>query len=326
MIGVGMIGAGTMGNAHAESLTQLPDAQLIAVMDTNPAAAQELTGKFGGAAADSIEAVVSHPEIQAVIVATPTLFHYAHAKDALEHGKHVFIEMPFVRNVNEGEELIQLAKEKNLVITVDHLLRFYREYTLIKQRASGGSAGKPGMIRLSRQTPHPKKWYSNFESSGGVVLDAMCHEFDFLLWCFGGVQRIFCQGMLGRTQTDAMDYALASVRMQNGAIAHIESSWSHRGQYNLAVEVAGNDGLIHYKNQESVPLEVSLLSVETDGRSYFTESPVIYPAQYLAFKGFLDAVNGKIENPIPPQDGLAAVRCSLAAIESMQSHKPVAVS
>jgi predicted dehydrogenase len=326
MIGVGIIGAGVMGQAHAESVSILPNTQLLAVMDTDPIAAQTVTSKFGGEAVPSAEALVSRNDIQVVVIATPTPFHYAHAKSALEHGKHVFVEMPFVRNVHEGEELIEFAKQKNLIISVDHLLRFYKEFATIKEKFDGGATGKPGMIRLSRQTPHPKKWYSNFESSGGVVLDAMCHEFDFLLWCIGDVQRIFCRGLHGKQSTESMDYALASIRMQNGAVAHIESSWSHRGQYNLAVEVAGNEGLIQYKNKDSVPMELSLLNGDAEGRSYFTESPVIYPAQYLLFKEFVDAVNGTGKNPVSGEEGLAAVRCSLAAIESMQTNKPVTLS
>lgn len=326
MIGVGIIGAGVMGQAHAESVSILPNTQLLAVMDTDPAAAQAITSKFGGEAVLSADALVSRNDIQVVIIATPTPFHFTHAKSALEHGKHIFVEIPFVRNVHEGEELIQLATENNLIISVDHLLRYYKEFALIKEKVEGGSAGKPGMIRLSRQTPHPKKWYSNFESSGGVVLDAMCHEFDFLHWCIGDVQRIFCRGMHGKTSTESMDYALATIRMKNGAIAHIESSWCHRGQYNLSAEVAGNEGLIHYKNKDSVPMELSLLSDDTEGRSYFTESPVIYPAQYLLFKEFIDAVNGEAKNPVSGEDGLAAVRCSLAAIESIQTNKPVTLS
>ena len=81
-----------------------------------------------------------------------------------------------------------------------------------------------------------------------------------------------------------------------------------------------------YKNKDAVPMELSLLSAESEGRSYFTESPVIYPAQYLLLKDFIGAVNGGGPNPVSGKEGLAAVRCSLAAIESIQTKKPVALS
>lgn len=326
MVGIGIIGAGIMGQAHAESVSLLPNTKLVAVMDTDLLAVQAVINKYGGEAVTSVDELAARTDIQIIIIATPTPFHYGHAKAALERGKHVFVEMPFVRHIHEGEELIQLAKQKNLIITVNHLMRRYKEYELIKQKVESGAVGKPGMIRLSRQTPHPKKWYSNFESSGGVALDAMCHEFDFLNWCFGGIQRIYCQGLHGRHDTGSMDYALASMRMQSGAVAHIESSWCHKGQYNLAVEVAGNEGLIHYKNQDAIPMELSLLSPETDGRSYFTESPVIYPAHYLVLKECFAAVNGNGENPVSGEDGLTAVRCALAAVDSIHSKKPVTLS
>ena len=324
MLRFGLIGAGQLGKAHAESLAHLPQAALAAVVDVDPQATAELRERWApNVAAINVNELLVSGEIDAVIVATPTPLHFQHAKAALETGKHVYCEMPMTRHLCEAEELTALAKESGKTLTVGHTLRGYHEYELIRQKTLDGAAGKPGTIRLGRRTPHPHRWYSNFESSGGVVLDSMIHEFDFLRWTFGPVKRVFCNGMKGRVNTETIDYALASLRMESGAIAHVESSWSHYGQFQLDVEVAGDKGVVQYANQETIPLLVSFIDPQKGTRHFFSESPVIKPAHFKIMEGFIAAVEGKGPNPVPPEDGLEALRIAFAALGSIETHRPV---
>jgi len=326
MIRLGLIGAGTMGKAHAESVAYIPEAQLIAVSDPNRQASGELSKLAGGIETRDAAGILEAGDIDAVIIASPTPFHFIQAKQAVEAGKHVYLEIPMVRRLTEGEELLRLVRENNVVLTVGHSQRGYYEYEAVKQKVAEGAVGKPGMIRLGRRTPHPRGWYSNSESSGGVILDSMIHELDFLSWTFGPVKRIFCQSLHGRFSTEALDYALASIRLQSGAVAHIESSWSHYGQFCLDIEVAGEDGLIQYDNQESIPLRLSLIEPATMSRKYVSESPVLAPACYKIMNGFIQAIEGKGSNPIPVEEGFQALRAALAAIESAETKQPVTVN
>ena len=326
MVRIGLIGAGTMGRAHAESIQHLNGVQLTAVADTEIGKAHTLAEPHQAVPLSEAGELVNRDDVDAVIVASPTPFHYAHAKAAMENGKHVFLEMPMVRRIEEGEELIQLAQERKITLTIDHNLRYFLEYAAIKQKIDEGAVGKPGVIRLGRRTSHPRNWYSNFESSGGVILDAMVHEIDFLLWCFGPARRVFCQGLHERLSTEQLDYALAIIRMQSGAIAHIESSWSHYGQYAHDVEIAGDKGLLRSDNQSSIPLRLSLTDWQTGGRRYFSESPVQAPACFNLLKAFLCAIKGEGKNPVPGAEALEVVRLALATIESVESKQPITLN
>ncbi len=326
MVRFGIIGAGTMGQAHTESITFMPGSQLIAIADPAFEKARQLAEPVGAVPLPEAGELIVRNDIDAVVVASPTPLHFQHAKMALEQGKPVFLELPMVRHLEEGEKLLQFAAEKNAVLTVGHSLRAFHEYKLIKEKVDAGSAGKVGTIRLGRRTSHPRSWYSNFESSGGVVLDSMIHEFDYLLWVFGTAKRIFCQGMHGRSSTDNLDYALSIIRLESGAIAHIESSWCHYGQFSLDAEIAGDQGLIHYHSGESISLELSMIDWNTGGRQYVTHSPVITPACYKILEAFAHAVEGKGENPVSGEEGLAAVKLALAAIESMETKQSVTLS
>lgn len=315
-----------MGNGHAESIAHMSDSIVKYVADTNPSAAETLVKQWAPeATVVDPDELTRSPDLQAVVIATPTPFHYPQAKQAILAGKHVYLEIPMVRHVEEGEELAALAREKNVVLTIGHSLRGWGEYELIKAKVDGGAVGAPRVIRLGRRTPHPKRWYSNNDSSGGVILDAMVHEFDYLHWCFGKASRVFCRGVQGRMTTEYLDYALAIVRLQSGAIAHVESSWCHYGQFNQDVEVAGTKGVVVYDNHETVPLRVSFIDIENSSRQFFSESPVLYTGHYKLLRGFFQAVTGAGPNPVSPEDGIEAVRMAQAAIESVKTKQPVVI-
>lgn len=325
MIRAGIIGAGTMGTAHAESIARLANVHLTAVADPNLQRAQELAQAYGALAVKEPADVIGRSDIEAVIIASPTNLHAKQARNAIEAGKHIFLEIPVVRNLREADELLAAASASDRVITAGHLQRFFSEYQMLRQQVKEGATGKPVMIRLGRRTAHPRGWYADIEASGGVVLDAMVHEFDFLRWCCGPVERIFCRSLQTHQNTDILDYALAVLRLESGAIAHIESSWSHYGQFSLDVEIAGDKGLVHYSNQESVPLHLSLIDIDANGQRYFAESPISEPAHYKLIQQFFLAVEGKADNPVPLSEGIEAARLALAAVVSYRTNHPVKV-
>ena len=322
MVRIGLIGVGNVGRAHAEAIRSIPQAELTAVADPNEKAASQLAQNHQATAYAEVYEMIEKEDLQAVIIASPTPFHFFQARTALESGLHVYIEPPLTRELREAEELLQIARGRNSVVTVGHALRCFPEYTMMRDRVIAGGVGKPGMIRLGRRIQHPRGWTTNFESSGGVVLDAMIHELDYLRWTFGPVQRVFCRGLQGRAPTDKFDYALASVRLESGAIAHIEASWCHYGQNSLGVEIAGDRSLIRYDNQDAVPLRVSLIDWNSGGCRLFSESPVAKPAFRKMLESFLAAVRGEGENPVPLSEGVEAVRLALAVLESLQSGRP----
>lgn len=324
MVRIGLIGAGTVGRAHAESIARIPAATLVAVADPNEKNAKAAAQAHNAQVFVEIYDLFKQAELDAVVIASPTPFHFFQARAALEAGLHVFIKPPVARHLEEGDELLRLAKEKGRVTAVGHSLRAFSEYAMMRQRVQDGAVGKPGMIRLGRRTPHPRGWYSNFESSGGVTLDAMIHEFDFLRWTFGPVKRIFCQSLKGRYATEQLDYSLVSARLESGAIAHVESSWCHYGQFALDAEIAGDKGLIRYDNQDAIPLRISLTDWNSGGRRYFSESPVLRPAHFKPLEQFVRAIQGEPADGVSLEDGVEALRIAHAALRSIETKRPVA--
>jgi predicted dehydrogenase len=124
-IKVGVIGSGFIGPVHIEALRR-QGIEVLGIADKNQALADEAALRLGiSKAYGKWEDLVSDPEIGVVHIASPNFLHYAHAKAALEAGKHVICEKPLTMNSEESRELVNLAKKKGLLNAVNYNLRFY---------------------------------------------------------------------------------------------------------------------------------------------------------------------------------------------------------
>ncbi len=121
----------------------LEGSQVSAIAEISPAARQRAQRAYPGVrvTADANE-VLRSSQIDAIAVVSPVWTHYELAKEALENGKHVFVEKPFTTNREQGEELIELARKKNLKIMVDHTFLFTGAVRKIAQLLDEGSLGK----------------------------------------------------------------------------------------------------------------------------------------------------------------------------------------
>ena len=142
MIRVGVIGYGYWGPNIVRNLHSLDSARVEAVCDKSAAALARVRKAYPGVdtCSDANE-ILRSPKIDAVAVITPVWTHYALAKEALENGKHVFVEKPFTSNAEQAEELIELAARKHLTIMVDHTFLFTGAVRKIRELTLGGALG-----------------------------------------------------------------------------------------------------------------------------------------------------------------------------------------
>lgn len=138
----GVIGYGYWGPNVVRNLASLEGSSVIAIAEVNPAARMRAQKAYPGVLVTSdTSTVIKSTEIDAVAVVTPVWTHYELVKSALENGKHVFVEKPFTSNAAHGEELINLARQKNLTIMVDHTFLFTGAVKKISQLLDEGTLG-----------------------------------------------------------------------------------------------------------------------------------------------------------------------------------------
>jgi predicted dehydrogenase len=186
-----------------------------------------------------------------------------------------------------------------------------------------GDVGKPAMARLSRGGAAPRgarDWYAKRAASGGVLLDLVIHDFDWLLWTFGPVVRVHARQTAVRGG-ELASYALAVLRHASGVISHVEGFWGHELPFRTRVEVAGDKGALEYDSLRPVAIELH----RTEG-SKADRAPVVIPESPLA-KGpyllqdehFVDCVRRRASPDPSPAEALAALRVSLACLASART-------
>lgn len=164
-----VIGVGHLGQHHVRLAASIPEAKLIGVADLDLARARKLGEQYETRSfADPLDLA---DQVKAVVISTPTPAHYALAKEFLSRGVHCFVEKPLTEKVEQAEELIDLAKQKNLILQVGHVERFNPAVVEMARQADN-----PVFIEANRLGPYDPR-----VSHIGVVLDLMIHDIDIVL-------------------------------------------------------------------------------------------------------------------------------------------------
>jgi predicted dehydrogenase len=164
-----VIGTGHLGKIHARLLTQVDGAELVAVVDPDPAARDKAASECGAAAVADYRELGEG--IDAAIVATPTRLHHPITKDLLKSGVHCLVEKPVTQTVEEADELIDIANAQGLVLAVGHVERFNPAVA-----AAAPHVADPKYITATRAGT-----YTFRSTDVSIVHDLMIHDLDVVL-------------------------------------------------------------------------------------------------------------------------------------------------
>ena len=194
-----VLGAGNMGVRLGKALRQIPGVDIRYVYSRQLTRAQGLARDLHAMPLDQVELVFADPHVDAVIVCLPTFTRAQIVKSAVESRKHIFCEKPLALNTAMGREISLMLEGYTQCVMVGHVLRFFWEYVHLRERVLSGDIGTVGTVRLSRCVGFPGRdsWFTDASKSGGIILDLLIHDIDFLLWTFGDVAQIFAQSLAG---------------------------------------------------------------------------------------------------------------------------------
>lgn len=325
---VAIVGAGHMGKIHGAAYASMLNAEPVGVMDIRPEAADELASAIDAKPFTDFDEMLNAVNPDVVDVCTPTPFHRDYVIRAARAGKHVVTEKPMGRTVQDCREMIEAAEKAGVLLMPAHVLRFFPEFATAKSQVDAGAVGNPAIVRTTRGGGFPhawKDWFANYDWSGGVILDLIIHDFDWLRWTFGEVERVFAKGLIDRG-LDHMDYALVTIRFKSGVIAHVEGTWSNPAGFTVKFEIAGDKGLLDFHNKAAVPLVIARREAEEKRAGVpIPESPTAQNPYFLELQHFIDCVESGSKPMISPEDGMKAVEIALAAIESIRTGQPVSL-
>jgi UDP-N-acetylglucosamine 3-dehydrogenase len=325
---IAIVGAGTMGQLHAQSCLNLPDAQVTWVADRHAGRAAALAAALGAgcrATTDNEEAL-SADDVDAVLVCVPTPDHREVTELAAARGKHVFCEKPIARTLADGEAMVEVCRRAGVRLMVGHVVRFFPEYARIHQLLREDAVGQVGVVRASRVNAYPRTdrgWYADFEACGGPIVDLMVHDLDTLRWYFGEVARAYARGLSHTPAQPTTDYALALLRFESGVIAHVEASWAH-ATFRTAIEVYGEHGALRHASEESAAIRLERVGTEEDRAAVQVPSSPLAEGPYQAeLRHFLDCLRHGTPFLVDGEEAIRSLALSLAVLESARTGRPV---
>lgn len=211
MLKAGVLGAGHLGKIHLRLLNQSSKYELVGFYDADIENAKKVVDEFGYTYFDSIEKLVNAVDV--VDIVTPTLSHYDCAKMAISKGKHIFIEKPITKTVEEAEAIRTLVAEHGVKGQVGHVERFNPAFIAVKDQINN-----PMFIETHR--------LAEFNPRGTdvpVVLDLMIHDIDIILSVIDSpVKHVSASGVSVVSETP--DIANARIEFKNGCVANLTAS------------------------------------------------------------------------------------------------------
>lgn len=214
-----LIGAGRWGKNLARNFDAL--GALHTICDAHESTLNALSEQYPHIqCTTNYSAILNDPAIKQVVIASQACHHYFLAKQALIAGKDLYVEKPLSLTLAEGEELAELAHEKRAILMVGHLLHYHPCVQHLKVMVDSGELGTLSYIASNRI------YLGNIRAGENVLWDLAPHDISVILSLFGDQlpEEVLCRGNAAMVE-GVVDTAMTTLRFENGAHAHIYTSW-----------------------------------------------------------------------------------------------------
>ncbi len=330
---IALIGAGAIGKRHLDAISMSESAQLAAIADPCPGAA-EIAARHGVRHYPDAGNMLRDITPSGVIIATPTEHHLEPALTALDAGCHLLIEKPIAATVTEAEEISRAAGERGLEVLVGHHRRYYPHVARAREIVVGGSLGQLVTVSGQWSVRKPDRYYApdwRKRPPAGPVLTNLVHEIDYLRHVAGEIRSV--TGLAGNPVQgfEKEDVAAFAIQFENGAVGafvmsdQADSPWAwematgenpaypRNGQN--CITFSGTRGALEFPN-------LRLWTSDGEPASWVTpkssrDLPLELGDAFIRqVEHFAEIIAGRAEPVISAADATGTLRVTLAVLES----------
>jgi len=328
VVRLGLIGAGRIGTMHAGNIARhVPGAELAAVADARPEAAQKLAGRYGAEVRDVDELL---KEVEGVVITSIAAAHVDLITRAAEAGKPVWCEKPAGLTLDDINQAIAATERAGVPFQVGFNRRFAKDFAAARRTIEDGGIGTPQLMRSITRDPGRSTGLPAGIPPWTIFRETLIHDFDTLLWLNPGARPVDVF-----TKADALvapqykedgllDTAVVVITFDNGAIATAEANFSALYGYDVRGEVFGSKGMVVTGRLPSSPL----VHYDANGlhqQTLRSDEEMFHDAYVQELAEFADVVRGNGVPPVTGEDARNALRVALAAMASYQENRAVRI-
>lgn len=354
-LGVAIIGPGKVAHTHAQAVQGIPEARLAAVCGRDLGRTQAFAAQYGARAYTELDALLSDPDVQAVILCTPHPLHAEAAVQAAQAGRHILVEKPLSITLKDADRMIAAARSAGVTLGVVSQRRLYEPVQRVKQALDSGKLGRPILATLSLLGWRGPEYYAMDAwrgtwagEGGGVLVNQAVHQLDLLQWFMGPVEQVSGDwANLNHPEIEVEDTAVATLRFAGGALGSLVLSNSQNpglwgrlhvhgeGGASVGVQTDGGSSFVAgvtsaveppINDLWTVPGEADLLPIwQREDRERATRLDPMTHYHRLQVQDFVEAIGQRREPLVSGEEGRKTVALIQAIYRSGRERRAVQV-
>ncbi len=318
-IKIGFIGCGGNANGHMNQLAGIEGARVVAVCDLQAERAQSAAEKHNADPYTAHQALLERDDLDAVYLSLPVFAHGQPELDVIERGLPFLVEKPVAINMDIAREVEAAVANAGIITCVGYQLRYLGSTKITQQILQGRTINMViGKYWCSTGHGDPNAWLRQMNKSGGQLVEQATHTIDMMRYMGGEVETVYAmQANRFLKETDCPDANSVSLQFTSGAVGSLTATWAYAGDWSNAniLDLLYEEELLNWNP--------SRVLVQEDGEwvDKTEPSPTIDEV-------FVDAVRSGDASSIlsPYSDAVKTLAISLAANQSAQKNRPVAIS
>ena len=316
---IGFIGCGGNANGHMNQLAGIEGARVVAVCDLQAERAQSAAEKHNADPYTAYQELLERDDLDAVYLSLPVFAHGQPELDVIERGLPFLVEKPVAINMDIAREVEAAVSNAGLLTCVGYQLRYLGSTKITQQILQGRTINMVvGKYWCSTGHGDPNAWLRQMNKSGGQLVEQATHTIDMMRYMGGEVETVYAmQANRFLKKTDCPDANSVALQFTSGAVGSLTATWAYAGDWSNA------NVLDLLYEEELLNWNPSRVLVQEDGEWVDKTEP-----SSTIDEVFVDAVRSGDASSIlsPYSDAVKTLAISLAANQSAQENRPVAIS
>lgn len=331
-VAVGIVGLGRWAHVLARAAAKSDKIEFVSGYSRSQEKRTAFRDAFGVPVVDDLEAILSDPRIEGVVITVPNEQHFPLAEKVAKAGKHVYTEKPIAHTLEDGLRMAALEQAHGITVTVGHSARLLAGVREIGQAIAAGELGRVAFMegnfsneRALELTPDTWRWYKD-RAPGGPLSQLAIHQFDLLHYLGGEIEAASSiASKLSPVGAEVDDQSMTLLKFADGKVGYVGSCWTSPGVF--SVRVFGSKGLMHYEvdlggwDAPSELHKTSTLYIQRGRDGYGKREELAMPASDMfrtEMEMFAESCRSGKPNELTAHNGNVAVAVVNAALESIE--------